>query len=296
MKTWRVGSFSMGLSLMLAGLGMIWSLFTQAVIPPWLLKWWPLILILLGIEIVAANFIRPERFRYDGFSIFIVLAMLIAGGGLYMVQASGILERGRQLLTYQQYPFQHRQEISLEDGTTLLRIKSPGPQATLIPYEGKEIVLLSSGSITAGSKEEAEEATGGLYTAERVGGQLNLTLHRLPQPSAFRHSDDRHEVTLYVPRSLPLILEQDVGQIDIQAEEMRANWTIEGESRVFLTAGRNADFTLLHQQPVTLSPPGSEEKEVNAAPVVPQAQKRLFGKGTYTLTVRSSSPVEFVGP
>lgn len=297
MKTWRVGSFSMGLTLMLAGLGMIWGLFTQAGVPAWLLKWWPLILILLGIEIVAANFISPEHFRYDVFTIFIVLAMLIAGAALYVVQSSGILEKGRQLMTFQEYPFQHRHEIPLTDTTAMLRITSPVPQVTLIPHDGKEIVLLSNGSITAASKAEAEQAGENLYAAEKVGNQLYLVLHEVPQPSFFREPGNRQDVILYVPRSLPLVLEQDGdGRIDIEAENLRANWTIQGEGQVFLTAGRNADFTLLHQQPGTLAPSGSEEKEVNAVPVAPQVQKRLFGKGTYTLTVRSSSPVEFVGP
>lgn len=87
MKTHRVGTITFGCILIALGVLLIVHLFVPKLTYTAILNYWPVTLILLGIEILVANF-RSEKtaFTYDGWSI--VLMFLILGFTMCM----GILD------------------------------------------------------------------------------------------------------------------------------------------------------------------------------------------------------------
>ncbi|NRD77721.1 hypothetical protein HPT25_09715 [Bacillus sp. BRMEA1] len=75
MRIWRVGTFSMGALLVLLGLLLFLSKFFELSIVQVMTAWWPILLIVLGIEILLYLFwSRQENpvLRYDILSIFFV--------------------------------------------------------------------------------------------------------------------------------------------------------------------------------------------------------------------------------
>lgn len=87
MKTHRVGTITFGCILIALGVLLIVHLFVPKLTYTVILNYWPVTLILLGIEILVANS-RSEKtaFTYDGWSI--VLLFLILGFTMCM----GILD------------------------------------------------------------------------------------------------------------------------------------------------------------------------------------------------------------
>ncbi len=87
MKTHRVGTITFGCILIVLGVLLIVHLFVPKLTYTAILNYWPVTLILLGIEILVANS-RSEKtaFTYDGWSI--VLMFLILGFTMCM----GILD------------------------------------------------------------------------------------------------------------------------------------------------------------------------------------------------------------
>ncbi len=82
MKIRRVGTLTMGLSLICAGVMFAIHLFIPGILTYYyIFRLWPLILILLGAEVLIANVRnREDKILYDGWAIFImVLAMILAG-------------------------------------------------------------------------------------------------------------------------------------------------------------------------------------------------------------------------
>lgn len=82
MKIRRVGTLTMGLSLICAGVMFAIHLFIPGILTYYyIFRLWPLILILLGAEVLFANMRnREDKILYDGWAIFImVLAMILAG-------------------------------------------------------------------------------------------------------------------------------------------------------------------------------------------------------------------------
>ncbi len=87
MKTHRVGTITFGCILIVLGVLLIVHLFVPKLTYTAILNYWPVTLILLGIEILVANFrSEKETFTYDGWSI--VLMFLILGFTMCM----GILD------------------------------------------------------------------------------------------------------------------------------------------------------------------------------------------------------------
>jgi hypothetical protein len=79
MKNRRVGTFTLGVSLVVAGILSILSLFTKLVDIFMVMKLSPLILVSLGIEILISTAVcREDEMRIDGWAI-LVNFILISG-------------------------------------------------------------------------------------------------------------------------------------------------------------------------------------------------------------------------
>ena len=73
----RVGTFTLGLSLILIGILVIAALFTQGRALEWF-RYAPVVLIFLGVEIlIYAVCFRNEKLKYDGLSIFLVIVITV---------------------------------------------------------------------------------------------------------------------------------------------------------------------------------------------------------------------------
>lgn len=86
MRKWRVGTVSMGVMLIAAGLLLLLGElqgFNGAGI---VLRWWPGILIILGIEIMVYIFLSHEEqpgIKFDGLSIFLIISIILVSSGIY---------------------------------------------------------------------------------------------------------------------------------------------------------------------------------------------------------------------
>ena len=84
----RVGSFTMGIALIACGiLVLLFLLFHNIEMVTTAAKWSPVLLILLGVEILLSNFLfRKDRLKYDFLSGFFCLC--IVGGSLLISTGS----------------------------------------------------------------------------------------------------------------------------------------------------------------------------------------------------------------
>lgn len=77
MRIRRVGSITLGISLLVFGSIYLLRLFTNAITYEFILHLWPLILIFLGLEILITNFTaKNEEFKYDGWAILILIVLI----------------------------------------------------------------------------------------------------------------------------------------------------------------------------------------------------------------------------
>jgi len=102
MKRWRIGSLSMGLTLIASGILMLTSLIAKVDALKILLTFWPVILITLGAEILLHLFVRRDddtRLRYDVFSIIFIGFLLMISMVFYSVSYFlGLLEAHEEIV------------------------------------------------------------------------------------------------------------------------------------------------------------------------------------------------------
>lgn len=88
MRQWRVGTISMGIMLIGIGVLLLVEKVNGIASINLIIKWWPLILVLLGVEILGFVYFSKEespKIKYDGFSIFMVIVIIIFSAGAYII-------------------------------------------------------------------------------------------------------------------------------------------------------------------------------------------------------------------
>jgi len=96
MRTWRVGSISMGILLFLLGILLMLGHFFHIDSTTLLVTWWPIILISLGIEILLFLFLSKQDkpyMSYDFLSIIFVGFLGMFTLGLTMLTTTGVLDK-----------------------------------------------------------------------------------------------------------------------------------------------------------------------------------------------------------
>lgn len=96
MKTKRVGNISMAIILISFGILLFISQFSKISAIELAMKFWPGILILIGLEVLYYVYKNKEEndtiIRYDIFSMFIVFVILIVNLSIYGLMETGILD------------------------------------------------------------------------------------------------------------------------------------------------------------------------------------------------------------
>lgn len=98
MRRWRVGTISMGISIISLGCFLLFSIISGMQVFDSFTAWWPLIFIVLGIEILLyVSFSKQEHpiIKYDIFSIFFIGVLGTIGIALYLLLSTGLLEEIR---------------------------------------------------------------------------------------------------------------------------------------------------------------------------------------------------------
>src|SRR5690625_4944367 len=104
MRTWRVGTISMGLTLILLGIFLVLSQLLNWKPAYAMMSWWPIILIVLGLEILIYLFLSKQDspiVKYDLFSIFFVIVIGIVGIGITAISSTGILDKIYEWANYE---------------------------------------------------------------------------------------------------------------------------------------------------------------------------------------------------
>ena len=96
MKIKRVGTITLAVALIALGILIFMSQISDTYTLDLALKLWPLVLILLGLEILWYRFMSKEEdvaIKYDIFSIFLVFTILFTNLGLYTLLEIGIIDK-----------------------------------------------------------------------------------------------------------------------------------------------------------------------------------------------------------
>ncbi|WP_209859019.1 hypothetical protein [Paenibacillus shirakamiensis] len=204
-KLWRVGTLSMGLSLLWLGIVILiaqWkglSAFDAA------MNWWPVIFIMLGLEIVFYTLLfRQKKMYYDVLSIFFV-GMLSVGCLMFAGLTSlGLIKEVRESIVSDKLT--HRipvTAIPLASGVTKIIVEGVYPEQVKVDYAPVKDMKMWG---TYESTSEPEGALTEKYDKEaisfnQVGDTLYVQLINPPK-ALFNEGASQLTATLVAPKGM----------------------------------------------------------------------------------------------
>lgn len=249
MRTWRVGTISMGLSLLFLGVVLLLSQFAGFSLTRIMISWWPIILIVLGAEILVYLFqYRKETplLKYDFLSIFFVGIIGMVGIGFALLSSIGLLDIIDDSFTREERTLdlpimEHEVDASIK--RVVLRAESYPIEVESTPNQ--EVSIFGTYTTSTGKKEKLVSKLEDYLSIHEKGDTLYISVKKLPtEASPFYDNNPNLEATLLVPEHVKLEIFGNNAQIVLKPRELKGDWSIENASEVSLYPDKNSDIEI----------------------------------------------------
>jgi hypothetical protein len=236
----------MGAMLVVFGICLLWGAVKGYSLVSYVLDWWPLTLVLLGLEVILYTYLRKtERLNYDLMSMAIIFVIGVGGFGLYALQSVGIVETAQRMLTQSVY------EVEL-NGETLPN--HPAIRKVVIDNPGDARLTINNVKDTPGkitghlqvrtsNREEAElQRDFDIATVTEQGEQLFIHVKHPTTATAFGSSNGGEEaVTLFIPSAWSVEVRNGYQPLTLRTLNPEGSWVVHSDGRVDVTLdGQNA--------------------------------------------------------
>jgi len=253
-RQWRVGTFSMGMVLIVFGLVLLLAQFKDFSAVELVSTWWPAIMVILGLEILAAYYLSGEdkpAIKYDILSIFMVLLIGGITFGLYALTSVGILPALTESITSQTHTIDvPEQRFPLEDGIKNIVVKGSGFDSGinslyLQDTDANQVVAFAQATVSAKSREAAAALVPeSLLKTHVVGDTLFLDLKPLPSGNHFQHPFYLNQ-TIILPGNRNVRVESESGSpLKLKLNHIEANWAVNSPGTVEVTVVGATDLKL----------------------------------------------------
>lgn len=253
-RQWRVGTLSMGTVLIVFGLVLLLAQFKQFSAVELVSTWWPAVIIILGLEILAAHYFSGEEkpvIKYDLVSVFMVLFIGMVTFGLYALTSVGILPALTKAVASQTHAIEvPEQRFALKEGIKNIVVKGSEFQSGfnslyIQEADAQEVVAFGQAHVSAASREEASGAIPeGMVNAHTVGDTLFLNFKSVASPNHFQEPSSV-DYTLILPRGKNVQVEADTGSpLKLKLNGLEGNWVINSSGTVDATVAANADIKI----------------------------------------------------
>lgn len=251
-RQWRVGTFSMGTVLIVFGFVLLLAQFNNFSAVKLVSTWWPAVMIILGLEIIAALYFSKEDkpvINYDLLSIFMVLFIGGLTFGLYALTSVGILPALVETVNSRTQTVDvPEQRFALAAGVKNIVINASGPDSgnqTFFVQEASahQVVAFSQAAVPAKSRKAAEALVPeGLVNARTVGDTLFLDFKSVAGGNHFQQSPYVNH-TIILPRGKSVLIEADTGApLKLKLNDLESSWAVNSSGTVDLTISRNANI------------------------------------------------------
>ena len=244
MQQRRVGTLTMGVVLVILGVTLFLSQLKAQSATAFIIKGWPLVLILLGCEVLWHSYtIKGEkaRLKYDIFSIFIVGVICIVSLGFYGLTEVGLISRITDMVSNQSFTMSTEfAEFPMDTTIKKLVIDAPGLQFKIRTVTDNAVTTYATAHVKADSMEKATEFLKNQEVIyHRQGDTLYVSFNR---PTSGNIYISEYNVT--VPSDLAVEID-DASFLRLHSEQIGADWRIYNTDRVDVEIVENADLKLV---------------------------------------------------
>ncbi|WP_458353551.1 LiaF transmembrane domain-containing protein [Peribacillus frigoritolerans] len=308
MRTWRVGTISMGISLVGLGLVLLVSQIADMNLTTILLSWWPLLFIILGAEILFyIYFSRKESsfVKYDILSILFVGLLGTTGIVFILLTSSGLMDQVRAAVNseektvnlpgFNQKAGKGIQRVVLDSGPYPLTIESGN--------DGKVSVFGTYGERVMEDADSLLKKAEDYLLVERNGDTLYISFKDLPMQNGLLDSGTMNlKATLIIPAELAVEIDGQSTDLVLKPRKLLNDWSVKDSGNLSVFLQDNSDIKIDARGAEELDGPENGWKmtevkeETNEEGIVKKNGIFNTGEGKHTLTVTDTFNVNVQYP
>lgn len=258
MRQWRVGTFSMGLLLLCTGVGLLYAQFQPGMVVSGIMKWWPVIFIILGIEVLLQSYLKKDeesKIRYDVFSIFIIFVIVMTGLGLEAASKVGLNDLIQENITAEHYNLQNNREIAMDKDVKKVVIEvDEAPHLKIRSGSGDSLLCSTRAKIRAQSEAQGQQL---LYEKTQFNTRKNGSTLYLNLGSDMGDNCYDINYSLILPERLAVEIDHRDASLQIMAGQVASDWLIQGDGELDITLASKSDLALYALAPQALNVKGN---------------------------------------
>jgi TM2 domain-containing membrane protein YozV len=241
---------TLGIMLISLGIIMLSAQLKQLAILNVFITWWPIILVLLGGEILWYTYSSKEpepKVKYDVFSMFMVFVLAFCSIGMYAVTSTGIMHKAAEAISSHYITVEiPRQSVATGAEVEQIVVRAPSEKVRIESTDSQEAVLLGSATVRATGREQAQELAAGVRLVGHVEGDvLLLSIMPTPRASNMRQGALDQEFTLILPKGKDVKIEGDnYYDMSIASSVLNDLWMVSGRGNLIMNVDRDADLTI----------------------------------------------------
>ncbi|MCA1028960.1 hypothetical protein [Cytobacillus kochii] len=300
MRTWRVGTFSMGASLLFLGVYLLLSQIFKLDVSSILISWWPIIFVILGGEILLYLFFSKQEkpyLKYDIFSIFFVGVLGTVGITIALLSMTGIVDKVSANMD-----LEHRTgdlptfDFAMNNDVKRVVVDSGSTGISVEGSTGKELSVFGTYTATQLEKKPLITDVEDYMTTTVKGDTLYIAFKELPRESiAMFQNYSTLDPTLVIPQDVTLEIDGNYNEITMKPRQLTADWDVNNSSAVNVYMSKNSNAELVVSDVGDLN----SEKEPNNIVFTEKQdeydeQQRVekamlkYGDGKYTISINNS--------
>lgn len=293
MRTWRVGSFSMGGALVFLGVFLLLQQFLGWDPALVLMSWWPVLFIVLGIEILLYLFFAKtenSRVKYDFISIIFIAIIGTTGIGMAILHTSGLFEFAQKVVSaevremdlpkYEEKDIKGIERVQVDTGPFALSVEATDQQ---------EISLFGTYQDDVFAGESKIKEVSDYVLVEKKGDTIYIKMKEVPYNHFYR-SLDGVEATLLIPQNIALELNGNWQPITVTARKLLSDWDIEGAESVRVNVEKTSNLTLGIDNVDYVDDQDWDQIKFTEEDFVETASRK-YGKGEHQLTIQGANTV-----
>jgi hypothetical protein len=236
----------MGASLVFLGLFLFFSKFMGLDLVQVMTAWWPLLLVVLGLEILLYLFLsRQEKpvLKYDFLSIFFVGIIGTAGIAFAILSTTGIMGKVEEVVAREERSFELPAfSYQMDDSIKRVVVRMVGHQMTVESTDEKEVSLFGTYRVQTAKKAKLLQSVDDLISANQKGDTLYLNMKSLPNDISPFNASGEVAATLLVPNTVKLEVIGGDNALTLKPRSLVNDWNIESVSSISVDVPANSNF------------------------------------------------------